>query len=359
MPLDVAPSNGIFLPGKYAALSEAATAAHAGAKPRTSLGILTYCFNLAQAERSRVPGVPDFRDPVAFVTEAARIGASAVQLSFGVRDADYITRLRNAAAENGVALEGTLPLPKTDLDISRFEAEIKTLRELGVKIARTVLFPGRRYEDLKTLAAYKEAASSARAQLRRAEPIARAAGVKLAVENHKDQRIDERVKLFEEFGGEFVGACVDVGNNIALLEDPVEVCRALGPWALTVHFKDQGVREYEDGFLLADVPLGKGCIDLPEVIRVLKQKRPTVVFQLELITRDPLKVPILTESYWATFPDLKAATLASAWNLVKKRGSPTPFEMISTLTPAQKVAAERRNVEESFQFAADHLGFRL
>jgi sugar phosphate isomerase/epimerase len=141
------------------------------------------------------------------------------------------------------------------------------------------------------LQALRKAVNETRARIRRAEPIARKHKVRLAVENHKDQRIEERVRLLKEFESEFIGACVDVGNNIALLEDPVEVCRALAPWAMTVHFKDQGVREYEEGFLLADVPLGQGCIDLQGVIGTIREKKRDVHFQLELITRDALKVP--------------------------------------------------------------------
>jgi sugar phosphate isomerase/epimerase len=323
------------------------------------LGLLAYCFGIAQKAGNQIPGTPKFSDPLVFIQEAARVGANAVQIPFGVRDADSDRELREPAEKFGVALEATLSLPQNDSDLTRFEAEMSTLHEIGIAVARTVVFPGRRYEDLHSVSAFERAATDARSRIRRAEPIARKQKIRLAIENHKDQRIDERVRLLKEFASEFIGACVDVGNNIALLEDPVEVCRALAPWAMTVHFKDQGVREYEDGFLLADVPLGEGCIDLPGVIAAIREKKRDVHFQLELITRDALKVPVLTDRYWSTFPDVKAAELSRTWAMLKQRGSRDPFPALSKLPLNEQVAMERRNIEQSFRYAAEHLNFSV
>jgi sugar phosphate isomerase/epimerase len=327
------------------------------ASSRVSLGLLTYCFGLGQKFSARVPGTPAYGDPLVFLREAARLGANAVQIPFGLRDRDAVQTIRQTAEQLGIALESTLPLPQSDSELAKFEAEMQTLHDLGVAVTRTVVFPGRRYEDLHSYSAYQNALKGARERIHRAEPVARKQGIRLAIENHKDQRMEERLALLKEFESEYVGACVDVGNNISLLEDPTDVSRALAPWAFTVHFKDQGVREYENGFLLADVPLGQGCIDLQPVINVIREKKPTIHFQLELITRDPLKVPILTDAYWASFRDVKASTLSTTWGMVKKRGAREPFSSVSTLSPAEQVALERQNIEESFRFAAQHLSF--
>jgi 3-oxoisoapionate decarboxylase len=96
-----------------------------------------------------------------------------------------------------------------------------------------------------------------------------------------------------------------MGNNLALLEDPVEVVEKLAPWAFSVHLKDHAVQEYEDGFLLSDVPLGAGCLDLKKMADILLAAKPQVRFSIELITRDALKIPCLTDKHWATFPGLK------------------------------------------------------
>lgn len=350
-PARVGVASGIF--------GASALAAIPSAERQIRLGLLTYCFSLAQKARTELAGLPDYSDPAQFIAEAARLGANAVQIPFGILSAESVRTVRDLAARLNVALESTVSLPQNEAEASKFDAQLRTLQELGVTVARTVVFPGRRYEDLATVAAYQAALESARGRLRRAEPLAKRHQVRLAVENHKDQRMDERVKLLREFDSEFIGACIDVGNNIALLEDPLDVVHALLPWALTVHFKDQAVHAYENGFLLADVPLGQGCIDLAKVVAAILAETPRIHLQLELITRDPLKVPVLTDPYWTTFPTLKARVLSDTWAMVRKRSAPGPFAMISSMTAAEKVAAERRNIEESFRFAADHLGLSL
>ena len=66
-----------------------------------------------------------------------------------------------------------------------------------------------------------------------------------------------------------------------------------------------GVEEYRDGFLLSEVPLGAGVLDLaPRRQGSLRTARPEIRLNLEMITRDPLKVPCLSDGYWTTFPDL-------------------------------------------------------
>jgi hypothetical protein len=41
----------------------------------------------------------------------------------------------------------------------------------------------------------------------------------------------------------------------------------------TVHFKDQALREYEHGFLLADSPLGQGSFYMPGIAAILERAR--------------------------------------------------------------------------------------
>jgi 3-oxoisoapionate decarboxylase len=323
----------------------------------TSLGIVTYCFGIAQRAHTEMPDVPNFADPLVFIQQSAAIGANAVQIPFGVLDSPAVRRIRATAEELGVFLESTVALPRSDADLAKIEAELKTLGALGITIVRTVLLPGRRYEQFKSMDEYRDAVASGRKMLAALEPIAKKNGVRLALENHKDQSTEERLALLQDFSSEWIGACLDVGNNIALLEEPVAVARAFAPFTLTVHFKDQGVRNFADGFLLADVPVGAGCIDLKQIITVVREKKPRVRFHLELITRDPLKVPCLRDDYWRTLPEVKAARFAENMKRLKGWSSPQEFPTISILPLADRVKAERANVTESLRYAAEHLGF--
>ena len=127
-------------------------------------------------------------------------------------------------------------------------------------------------------------------------------GVRLAVENHKDWRADELIALLKRLGNDHVGVCLDTGNSIALLEDPMDVVEALAPWAFTTHFKDMGLEEYRDGFLLAEVPLGTGVLDLPRVVRTLRAAAPDLHFNIEMITRDPLQGAVCDQSLLGDLP---------------------------------------------------------
>ena len=112
---------------------------------------------------------------------------------------------------------------------------------------------------------------------------------------------------------------------------------------------------YDDGFLLADIPLGQGFIDLKQIVEILQTAKPHVRFSLELITRDPLKVPVLSDKYWTTFPDLPASDLASTLKTVRD-GTTDNLQYVSRLAPEQQLAQEDANIRESLDYARDELG---
>ena len=317
--------------------------------PATNLGLLMYSFGIrARAEKDR-----GFSDPSRFLTFARGRGASAVQMSLGTRPDAESAAIRKAAEAAGVHVEGIISPPadaRTGLD--RFTAELATARACGVTIVRTVMLGGRRYETFDKAADYAAFANRSAEMLKRAEPVARTVGVKLAVENHKDFRTDELIDLLRGVSSEYVGVCVDTGNSIALLEDPPATIASLAPFALTVHLKDMGVEESSDGFRLSEVPLGQGLLDLKTIVSTLRKGNPRVRFQLEMITRDPLSIPCLTDKYWATLGRVPGQDLARTLALVRKSARKTPLPRVSGLTPKEQVEAEEGNVRESFAFAA-------
>ena len=48
-----------------------------------------------------------------------------------------------------------------------------------------------------------------------------------------------------------------------------------------------------------------------------------------MITRDPLKIPCLTEGYWTTFPELPGKHVARALSLVRSHPRSQPLPRIS------------------------------
>jgi hypothetical protein len=124
---------------------------------------------------------------------------------------------------------------------------------------------------------------------------------------------------------------------------------------MTVHLKDQVLRPYESGFLFGDAALGEGFLDLPAMVKVLRAAQPDLRFHLEVITRDPLRVPVLLPAYHAPMGQIPASDLARALRSVRTLGATDPLEMISELTPEDQVAAETRNVRHSIEYARETL----
>lgn len=329
----------------------------AGATPRpvTSLGLCQYCGRFArELARKQNPSRDLFR-PELFFEHARALGAGGYQVAFGVLPPARAAALRDQAEAAGMYVEGIVQAPKQESDLARFDAEMKSAAAVGARAVRSTIFSGRRYEVFESLEAYRAHDARAMRSLELAAPIAEKRRVAFAPENHKDHRISERVAALEKIDSEFVGACVDTGNNFALLEDPVDTAKALAPWAHAVHLKDQAVQLTEQGFLFGDIPLGQGFIDLKQIVAVLQAARPGIHFTLELLTRDPLHVPCLEPKYWATFPDLPAADLARTLRTVRDNRAHA-LQYPSRLSLPQQVDLEADNVRESIEFARDHLG---
>ncbi len=180
------------------------------------------------------------------------------------------------------------------------------------------------------------------------EPLTPRFGFKLAFENHNDWRTEELLDLLNRLESEAVGATFDFGNNLALLEDPHEVCEALAPFILSTHVKDMGVEAHEDGFLLSEVPLGDGVLDLKRLVRTCARANPAVQFNPEMITRDPLRVPVLSEKYWTTMEKVPGRDLARALRMVRRNPPVRPLPRVTGKSAEERLAFEDDNVRRCF-----------
>jgi sugar phosphate isomerase/epimerase len=178
----------------------------------------------------------------------------------------------------------------------------------------------------------------------------------LGIENHKDWRVDQQVALLERYSSEYLGVTLDTGNNLAVLDDPMETVEQLAPYTVNVHFKDIAMEETEDGFLLSEVPLGEGLLDLKRMVEVIRRARPEVHFSLEMITRDPLEIPCLTDRYWAAFEEVNGVHLARMLSRIRAHTPSSPLPRITDLSPEDRYALELEHVDRSIVYAREHLG---
>jgi sugar phosphate isomerase/epimerase len=337
------------------ALLRAASCAIAADDRRDRLGVVTYSYG-AHASAGRANSSPAaFRDALGFLDFCHERGAGGIQAALG-RSAADAARLRAKAEAHGMYVEGIVSLPRSEADVDRFDADIRTAKEAGADVVRSALLGGRRYETFDTAEAFRRFTEQSRKSLALAEPVLRKHRVRLGVENHKDHRVPELLEHIRRLSSESVGICVDTGNSIALLEEPMVVVEAYAPWAVTTHLKDMAVAEYADGFLLSEVPLGEGFLDLTKMVATLRKAAPKVRFNLEMITRDPLKVPCLTEKYWATFEAVPGRDLARMLRLVRAKAAKQPLPRVTGLSLEEKLKREDENVRQCLRYAHERLG---
>jgi sugar phosphate isomerase/epimerase len=346
---------GLAVGSGIAALNRLAVGGEAPVR-RSKVGLASDCWNVHQRAQVGKGQKGDLSDPQLFLERCYQLGAGGMQAPLGVRDEAYCSTLRRWAEAHEMYIEGSSSLADSRFDAERFEKEVVTAKAAGAAVVRTVVIPGRRYEQFSSAEEFARSSQRAAQRLRQVEPIMARHRMRLAVENHKCHRIEERLDLLRQLGSEWIGMCVDTGNSFALCEDPMGVVRAYAPFAFSVHVRDQGVQEYEEGFLFTDLALGQGFLDVPATVRVLREARPDLHFSLEMIARDPLKVPVLTPKYWATLPGVPAADLAWTLRTVKAKRPREPLPTIDSLPLEQRVQYEQRMVEDSLAYAREHLG---
>ena len=101
------------------------------------------------------------------------------------------------------------------------------------------------------------------------------AGVRIAVENHAgDMQAREVKTLIEEAGKDFVGSCLDTGNPMWVVEDPLLTLEMLAPYVATSHVRDSAVFEHPRGAAAQWVALGDGSVDFVRFVETLSQAVP-------------------------------------------------------------------------------------
>src|ERR1043165_5123865 len=201
-----------------------------GRGPRLGIGMHSYGahWKLAGEKGPKAP----FRDALGFLEYARELGAGGVQVTIAPRDLEFARRIRARAETSGIYFEGQLSMPREG-SLDQFELDVRLAKEAGATVIRTAFLSGRRYETFDSAEAFEKFRSQSRKSLAMAEPVLKRHRMRLAIENHKDWYAAELIELLRNAQSEFVGACVDIGNNIALLEDPVEVVTALAQFAFS------------------------------------------------------------------------------------------------------------------------------
>jgi sugar phosphate isomerase/epimerase len=190
-------------------------------------------------------------------------------------------------------------------------------------------------------------------------------GVKIAIENHDgDMQAGEVKTLVEESGKDFVGSCLDTGNPLWVVEDPLVSLEILAPYVVTSHVRDSVVFEHPRGAAGQWVALGDGNVDFARFTERFRAACPGVAMQLEIITgRPPRVLPYLEADFWQAFPKAQASEFARFVALAKS-GHPFMGAMVIEDVAGTHSAAimqealkeqQRLDLERSLEFARKKL----
>jgi sugar phosphate isomerase/epimerase len=318
--------------------------------PRRLYCLQTYSYSIRQRQER------GFGDPLELMRFTSQLGFAGVQLRLGERTADYLGQIWAAKDKLEISLEGIVAPPMEEKDSDRFAAELRACQAAGIDVVRMALLSGRRYETFRSAEDFRGFKVRCEQALARVARLAARYRIRVAVENHKDFRAREFAELVRRPGSEFVGVCLDTGNNIALLEDPWVVVDTLAPLTFTVHLKDMAVESAENGFLLAEVPLGRGLLDLHRLVRRIHEARPHARFHLEMITRNPLSIPCLGDDYWRTLAEVPGIDLARTLRLVRRHARPAnELPRISMLDVKEQIQREQEHVVQSLRYGRERL----
>jgi 3-oxoisoapionate decarboxylase len=189
-------------------------------------------------------------------------------------------------------------------------------------------------------------------------------GVKIAIENHAGDMQAREVKIIiEESGKDYVGANLDTGNPLWVVEDPFVTLETLAPYVVTTHVRDSVLFEHPRGAAGQWVVLGDGTVDFVRFMERFRELCPKSSMQLELITgRPPRIIPYLEPDFWKAFPKASAAEFARFVALAKA-GHPYMGAMVvedvdgakpAIMTEALK-EQQRFDLERSLEYAKKKL----
>ena len=243
---------------------------------------------------------------------AVELGLDGLHLDDGALESlerSFLEEAAAAAAERGLYLEYNFSLDLAGAGIGLqhdlFEA-METARTLGADIVKMSLdlarprpVTGSRFHPM-----VMETIKGVVPLLKQAGPVARANGLRIAVENHCDAFSGEILWLLDRVDHPAVGACVDTVNAAMVLEDPMEAIENLAPRAFTNHFRDDRIVFQRYGYKLTGTASGEGDIDLKKALRIFREQSTMRRINIETEMAFPL--------------DDKAAALDSELETIKR-----------------------------------------
>jgi sugar phosphate isomerase/epimerase len=298
-----------------AVTSVALTAPALAAPRRWKLGFNTYCLRFEKwNDRQLLDYAIKQKLDAIFLQDS---------LDHAVMDPQHWADVKAWAHEAGLHLEtgGIAFLPKTPEAFPQVQANMRKnidrAKGMGSPIVRTLMASDRYNMPPGPVDLHLETGLK---MLRDLRSYAMDAGVKIAIENHKDINAWQTRELIIAAGKDFVGSYLDTGNPVFVAEHPMTTVEELGPLAVCFHLRDSVVYEVPDGIAVQWVPLGEGTVDFKAIVARAAEVMPEVHIYCKPITaRPPVTLPVYNDEFFTKwFPKHRSRDFERFVHLAKQ-----------------------------------------
>jgi sugar phosphate isomerase/epimerase len=231
------------------------------------LGLQTYSLHLAFGLHPDCRHYPDKLSLGECIDKAAGWGFTALQIDPVHLEDDsssYGAMLKKRAEDAGIKLE---------LGVGGFDAEhvlnkLRFAEAIDAEFIRIFADTGARETDKTTL---EESKKYIEENVKKVLPELEKRGITLGWENHGDFSTDEQLAVLKNIDHPNFRSCLDIGNALVFIEQPMDTVKKLAAYAGGVHFKDYNVSSATFGVMFYGTALGSGFLPLKEITAYLQQ----------------------------------------------------------------------------------------
>lgn len=187
---------------------------------------------------------------------------------------------------------------------------------------------------------------------------AEAEGIKIAIENHAgDMRATELKALIEAAGKSYVGANIDPGNAVWVMDEPLAHLEILGPLTICSSVRDSMIWEDENGAVVQWTAIGEGLVDFKAYARRFAELAPGVPLNIETISGFAKPISWRNADFMKMFPKVTGSDIAPFIALSKKGKKLDPFKAPEgqDKKPAE-IAYQKGEFERSAKWLRENAG---
>lgn len=273
------------------------------------LGISSYTYGWAVGTDQHRP--PDALTALDLIDRAAAFGVRVLQICDNLPAATYEPESVRVIARHAERAGVSVEVGTRGCDPAHLRRFLHVARALGSPVLRVVLDAA---EDHPSEEQVVERLAAVLPEFAGGDPGGRDTNrgggrtVRLAIENHDRFRAAALVRILKGLEargvGPAVGICLDTVNSFGALEGPEVVVDALGPYVVNLHLKDFAVRRlpHLQGFTVEGRPTGDGMLDVPWLLRRLRELSPrdfNAILELWTPPEAEMADTIRKEAEWA------------------------------------------------------------